>query len=131
MTPSAARAATSACLASAADGPTNVIDISLADGAPYALLRNPCSVSWSALVERGDELRPNFVAPISERAALVVAFGLLLWTTKSSLRLVDERPVGAESTSRRVSATINPGLRSPLFVLQAHSAVCAARRFPA
>jgi hypothetical protein len=64
MTPSAACAATSACLASAADRPTNVIDISLADGAPYALLRNACGVSLSALVERGDELRPNFVAPI-------------------------------------------------------------------
>ena len=64
MTPSAARAATSACLASTADGPTNVIDIGLAGAAPYALLRNACGVSWSALVERGDELRPNFVAPI-------------------------------------------------------------------
>ncbi len=64
MTPSTARAATSACRASAADGPTNVIDISLADGAPYAPLRNACGVSVSALVEQGDELRPNFVAPI-------------------------------------------------------------------
>jgi hypothetical protein len=62
MTPSAAYAATSACLASAATG-AQYDRHSPRRRSAVRLLLNRCGVSLSALVERDHELRPNSVAP--------------------------------------------------------------------
>ena len=63
MTPSAAHAATSACLASAATG-AQYHRHSPRRRSTVRLLLNRYGVSLSALVERDDELSPNFVAPV-------------------------------------------------------------------
>ncbi len=113
MTPSAARAATSACLASAADGPTNVIDICLAGGAPYALIRNACGGSTCALRWPNQRQQSNsYYSQLhpSNRTILTVLPTARYLGGCSLMALWAQLPVATQAP-RRICSSRGPGLR--------------------